>query len=183
METVLEGSKQARYPSGNYARWFIEAIIDELEGGAQRADILLKYDIRPGTLDEWVRQHASAEYRNKRKMPTALVRSSIVRAVLSGRMTMEEAKAACNVKIDRTIKIWIRDYQLQENVDLAAINSSQLAKKESTTNGIADHQQVAVLQEQLAEEKLKVAALNTLIDVAEEKLKIAIRKKPGARQS
>jgi transposase len=30
---------------------------------------------------------------------------------------------------------------------------------------------------------LKISALNTLIDVAEDQFKIPIRKKPGARQS
>jgi transposase len=39
------------------------------------------------------------------------------------------------------------------------------------------------LQQQLADANLKIAALNTLIDVAEEQLKINIRKKPGAKQS
>jgi hypothetical protein len=35
----------------------------------------------------------------------------------------------------------------------------------------------------LEEAELKVKALNTLIDVAEEQFKISIRKKAGARQS
>lgn len=39
------------------------------------------------------------------------------------------------------------------------------------------------LRQQLAEAQLKIAALNTLIDVAEQQLKIDIRKKHGARQS
>ena len=39
------------------------------------------------------------------------------------------------------------------------------------------------LQKALKEAELKITALNTLIDVAEEQLKIDIRKKPGAKQS
>jgi hypothetical protein len=35
----------------------------------------------------------------------------------------------------------------------------------------------------LQEAELKVKALNTMIDVAEEQFKISIRKKPGAKQS
>lgn len=38
------------------------------------------------------------------------------------------------------------------------------------------------LEKQLEQAKMYNIALNTLIDVAEEKLKISIRKKPGARQ-
>lgn len=42
---------------------------------------------------------------------------------------------------------------------------------------------IKTLQKELEEARLKIAALNTLIDVAEEQLKINIRKKPGAKQS
>ena len=44
-------------------------------------------------------------------------------------------------------------------------------------------QKYKLLQEALEYEQLKNRALNTLIDVAEEQLKISIRKKSGARQS
>jgi len=97
-------------------------------------------------------------------------------------MTIEEAQASCNIRSRKTIRIWIRDYQQGENIDLAATNLSELGRKKSTSKA-AGQEQIEVLQQQLADEKLKVAALNTLIDVAEEKLKISIRKKPGARQS
>lgn len=43
-------------------------------------------------------------------------------------------------------------------------------------------QQIAASEKQLEEAKMKNIALNMLIDVAEEKLKISIRKKPGAKQ-
>jgi len=53
----------------------------------------------------------------------------------------------------------------------------------------AEEQQLALLQQQLKsaekqleDAKMKNIALNMLIDVAEEKLKISIRKKPGAKQ-
>jgi hypothetical protein len=39
------------------------------------------------------------------------------------------------------------------------------------------------LQKALEEAQLKIKALNTLIDVAEDQFKIPIRKKPGAKQS
>ena len=43
--------------------------------------------------------------------------------------------------------------------------------------------QAEALQKALEESELKIKALNTLIDVAEEQLKIDIRKKSGAKQS
>ena len=42
--------------------------------------------------------------------------------------------------------------------------------------------QVKALEKQLEDAQMKNAALETLIDVAEEKLKIQIRKKPGTKQ-
>ena len=43
-------------------------------------------------------------------------------------------------------------------------------------------QQLKAAEKQLEDAKMKNIALNMLIDVAEEKLKISIRKKPGAKQ-
>ncbi len=55
-------------------------------------------------------------------------------------------------------------------------------KKSSNDKPAAD-ERIKVLEHALQEAQLKIAALNTLIDVAEEQLKINIRKKPGAKQS
>jgi transposase len=72
----------------------------------------------------------------------------------------------------------------QENDELAIVNDSGMKKKELTQGNSTDNNQdIKVLQKALEEAQLKVAALNTLIDVAEEQLKINIRKKPGAKQS
>src|SRR6185437_4587314 len=43
-------------------------------------------------------------------------------------------------------------------------------------------QQLKAAEKQMEDAKMKNIALNMLIDVAEEKLKISIRKKPGAKQ-
>ena len=58
-----------------------------------------------------------------------------------------------------------------------------LKKPKQTAGDKTPSNDVKALQEQLAYANLKIAALNTLIDVAEEQLKINIRKKPGAKQS
>lgn len=54
-----------------------------------------------------------------------------------------------------------------------------MAKKDQSLT----EQQVKELQQALAEAEFKIKALDTLIDIAEEQLKINIRKKSGARQS
>jgi TolA-binding protein len=44
-------------------------------------------------------------------------------------------------------------------------------------------QDLKALQQQLQEAQLKIAALETMIEIAEKQFKIEIRKKPGAKQS
>ncbi|WP_374163979.1 hypothetical protein [Arcticibacter sp. MXS-1] len=53
-------------------------------------------------------------------------------------------------------------------------------EKKKQENVAADTQS---LEEQLAYAQLKIQALETLIDIAEEQLNVDIRKKSGARQS
>ena len=76
----------------------------------------------------------------------------------------------------------IRDWLLKfkdEKVELCALNPSVMAKK----NKRVLPTDVDTLQQALEQAELKIKALNTLIDVAEEQLKISIRKKSGAKQS
>jgi hypothetical protein len=70
------------------------------------------------------------------------------------------------------------------NAELVASNRSLMANKEEDQQPDPDSKKaLAEALKKLEEAELKVKALNTLIDVAEEQFKIAIRKKAGARQS
>ncbi|TYA57226.1 hypothetical protein [Formosa maritima] len=89
-------------------------------------------------------------------------------------MTVKEAQTAYNIKTKKTIRDWILRFK-EEKVDFYAKIQPQMAKQKSP-----DKQ---ALEKALQEAELKIKALNTLIDVAEEQLKIDIRKKSGAKQS
>jgi septation ring formation regulator EzrA len=95
-------------------------------------------------------------------------------------MTVREARIAYNLKADSTIRRWQKELK-QENTELAASNPASMDKKPADTKPAAPAE-VKALQKALQDAELKIAALNTLIDVAEEQLKINIRKKPGAKQ-
>jgi transposase len=56
-----------------------------------------------------------------------------------------------------------------------------MEKKPTEEPDLPDPEKQA-LKKALDEAQMKIRALNTLIDVAEDQFKIAIRKKPGARQ-
>jgi len=60
---------------------------------------------------------------------------------------------------------------------------SSLLMEPSPTSVEQLKQQLAAAQAQLAQEKLKNTALETMISVAEKQLKIEIRKKYGSKQS
>ena len=66
-----------------------------------------------------------------------------------------------------------------EKVEICIETKPPMGKKKKAI----DHASKAALEKALQEAELKIKALNTLIDVAEEQLKIDIRKKSGARQS
>ena len=92
-----------------------------------------------------------------------------------------------------TICKWVQIYQgihalqrtdKQQNHYLTDMDDPQkrrLPKKHPTQQDL--EKKIAALQKQLEWEKLRADALDTMINVAEEKLNISIRKKSGSPQS
>jgi uncharacterized FlaG/YvyC family protein len=99
-------------------------------------------------------------------------------------MTVAEAKLAYGLRWTPTITKWLRDSK-RENEELVFSNKTHMANKEDDQQPDPDPSKKTLEQvlKELEQEKLKVKALNTLIDIAEENFKISIRKKPGAKQS
>jgi transposase len=90
-----------------------------------------------------------------------------------------------------TINKWVLVYQETHNLSRTAKQKThdlqQMAIK-GIPNTIKEEQtaleqKVALLEKQLAWEKMKAAALDKMIDIAEKDFNIDIRKKPGAEQS
>lgn len=92
-----------------------------------------------------------------------------------------------------TINKWVMIHQGIHNIPptekqqkyyLSGMNS----KPEKTSAGEFSNQQelqqkITLLEKQLAWEKLRADALDTMINIAEKQLDISIRKKPGSQQS
>jgi transposase-like protein len=179
-EKVLIG----RYSTtGRYDQRFIKQVVQEIEEGLPRKAACIEYGLKFKTLNGWMVTFASAAYKDthKREFCTAIKRS-VVRAVTAGTMSIKEALTAYDIKDGATIKRWIAQ-EKRENAELVAINTPVLNTKKQTDSSSNDLQAAhEALKKQLEEAQLKIFALNTLIDVAEEQLKINIRKKPGAKQ-
>jgi transposase-like protein len=74
--------------------------------------------------------------------------------------------------------------QKQQKYYLAAMNSTpENTAAEDCKNKQVLEQKIALLEKQLAWEKLRADALDTMINIAEKQLDISIRKKSGSQQS
>ena len=127
-----------------------------------------------------MREFGSDNYRQniRQKSFTKLQKRTIAAAVEQGRMTIKEAQAAYKVKSQRSIRTYIPHYK-KENAELCMVTEPNMALK---IKPVSDEQAQA-LQKAFEKAQMKIDALNALIDVAEELLKIDIRKKSGAIQS
>ncbi len=103
----------------------------------------------------------------------------LVREIEELRMTLSEAIKRFNfhpVNGPKLIRDWQRRYAGEMVLALP-----QMTEKEKYELGVLQ-KQLQAAEKQLEDARMRNIALNTLIDVAEEKLKISIRKKPGAKQ-
>lgn len=156
----------------------IMKIVKEIESGVPRKAIESHYGVHSETLGKWIRRYSSAGYRAPaRKSYTTSEKRSIVRAVEGG-MSVSEALKAFDISCRGLIHVWIDKFKA-ENTEISIPNPTAMPKK-PTDNLSAENK---ALRQALSQANLKIKALDTLIDVAQENLKIDIRKKPGAKQS
>lgn len=171
----MRDHKQSRYD-----RRLILKIVKEIEAGLPRKEANRIYGLGKSTLHGWMRDYGSQDYQEnmKRRTYNSLLKRTVVAAIEQGRLTVKEAKIAHNIKTEKIIRSWIAQYKT-EKVEICIEKPSVLAKDKKTKK---DLEKEALLQA-LKEAELKIKALNTLIDVAEDQLKIDVRKKSGAKQS
>jgi len=167
------------HKTSRYDRRLILKIVKEVENGLLHKEAIRIYGLGKSTLCDWMKDYGSVDYHenHKRKSYSALEKRTIVTAIEQGRLTIREAKIAYNIKSENSIRDWIRQYK-SEKVEICIKNTVPMAKNTPFTDPEKE-----ALQKALQEAELKIKALNTLIDVAEEQLKIVIRKKSGAKQS
>jgi hypothetical protein len=103
----------------------------------------------------------------------------LIRELDAGRMTNAEAIHRFNLHPKQghsLIWYWRKRYGSSLEVTLPVMTEKERLKLEAL------QRQVQALEKQLEKAQMQNIALETLIDVAEEKLKIDIRKKPGPKQ-
>ena len=104
-------------------------------------------------------------------------KKSVVKKVLSGRLSQKEASIRYGIKGHSTILNWIRKFDVSNTLEMKKKRTPQ---PNETTHLEAENKR---LREELELERLRVLSLNVMIDLAEEHFKVSIRKKSGAKQS
>lgn len=103
----------------------------------------------------------------------------LVREIVSGRMTQKQAISRFDFGVKNDYKLlhdWIKRYSPSIPVTLPVMTEKERQKLESL------QKQLKALEKDLEHAQMKNIALETMIDVAEEQLKIKIRKKSGPKQ-
>lgn len=159
-----------------FDRRLIQHIVDLVEQGVPRRDLMQKYGMSKSTLINWVANGGPSVKRHK--VYSMVEKRSVIRAI-DGGMSIKEAKIAFNIPNTRSIQTWIKVFK-EENAELSSSNPLQVAKKITDRS---EKTELEALKQALEAEILKNRALNTMIDIAEQQLKIDIRKKSGAKQS
>ena len=150
-------------------------IVREVEEGLPRKEACDKYQMAYGTLCAWMSKLGSPVYHlTKKSQFSNHLKRNIVDSLREGRMTKDEA-VLIHKMCKNTLGRWLREAKKEDN-DLACSNQDIMPSK------TISHFDSSDLVCQLAEARLKIKALETMIDIAEEQFKIPIRKKSGAKQ-
>jgi transposase-like protein len=158
-----------------YPEHIKKEIVAELESGQiSIKEAMDKYEIHQLlTIKNWLKKYSNLDkssYQRARTSPS--LRRQAVREIESGKLSYAEASQKYHVGED-TLKKWIKLYSC------SLINPQQ----EMESNKLpALAQDQATLIRTIAELKLKIAGLETMIDIAEKDLKVDIRKKSGTKQ-
>lgn len=157
------------------------------KGEMPLADIAKQFGVTTSTItQQWVKQVDRGVDRlvGGYKMPTDKHRLKVVREVLSGALTVEQAAEKYDIVEPQTIVKWIQRFN--SNLQIAQQSShesmSPISKKLGRPKKPVEDVQQPV-EDELKDAKLKILALETMITLAEEQFKIDIRKKSGTKQS
>jgi transposase len=145
-----------------------QAVNDLEQGIITVPELLEQYNIHEDTLENWVIAYAKdPDFSFKRKRTRQSDRRLIASQIHNKVLTATEAARIYKLNV-KTVQSWLKEFPASNNLQ-RKISQEMSGDNESV------HQQIEELQ-------LKIIALETMIDIAEEELKIDIRKKCGTKQ-
>lgn len=165
--------------NSHYDKRLILEIVKQVEEGVPRKELKEKHGLGKKTLDAWMKQYGSQSYHeNKRRDFTKLEKREIVAAIEQG-MSISQACVIYRIRSSKSIREWVKQISTEKCSFTIPIKSGMAKDKKASKRNLKQEE----LEKALQEAQMKIVALNTLIDVAEEQLKINIRKKSGAKPS
>ena len=104
------------------------------------------------------------------------LKREVIFQVQSGQISKEEARRRYGIKGSCTVLKWIRKFEgsdshLQNLMDYNNSDKKELIKR------------IKELERKLEDEQIRSFGYSKMIDIAEEQLKVSIRKKPDTKQS
>lgn len=160
-----------RGKNDHYAISVRQEAVRLVESGLSQQAVRQQFGVGHLTLLAWLQRYGTAVYAQmRRKQFTADQKQHIVRELLDGRLSEDEALLKYELRLKKTLRKWVAEYRASEALLLTA-----------EPDPPADAR--APLAAQLRQAQWQIEALHTLIDQAEATYKIAIRKKAGAKPS
>lgn len=104
------------------------------------------------------------------------VKREVVFRIQSGNITQEEAKKEYGIKGHSTVLKWIRKFEGTQLTPLSFMDYRKTDKDELI-------KRIKELERQLEDEQIRSLGYSKMIDIAEDQLKVSIRKKPDTKQS
>jgi len=156
-----------------YPAHIIEKIVADIESEQLNIkDAIVHYGVTRSTLKKWIRTYGKGDtipdaYRHS----TTLYKRQIVNEIETGKLTFLEALKKYKVS-ESTLYNWRKKYS---NDIVRAKPTGNMEKSEKSSHDPVEYQQLEDL-------KLKIIALETMIDIAEKEFNIPIRKKCGSKQ-
>ena len=161
-----------RAKNENYAIAFRQEAVRLVESGLSQREVIQRLGINHASLQAWLKQYGTAVYSQmRRKLFTPTQKHQIVRELLDGRLSEDEALLKYGLRLKSTLREWVAAYRAAE------------ASPPSVPDPPAAAGEAAGLAAQLRQAQWQIEALHTLIDQAEATYKIDIRKKAGAKPS
>ena len=107
----------------------------------------------------------------------------VVQEVLSGRLGKEKAREAYGIKSKCAILYWMRRYSGNDDYRNAHTAPKDLSAMAQSKEQLQLQARIKQLEEELRRANLRADLFQKMVEVAEERLKIDIKKKYGAQPS
>lgn len=159
-----------------YLESYKRLIVAEIESEENAVSLVCsRHGLSRTAVGQWLNKYGSSAYfASKLKRRSPAQKNTIIREILSGRSTISEVQLKYNIECRDTITWWIREYKKSQQ---------ELTAETMGDAGAAEQDlQPSDLQKELEMARLKIRALEIMVDIASDQFKVDIRKKFGAKQ-